>query len=881
MSSEMQKQYDPADVERKWYGIWEERGYFTADPDSSREAFTIVIPPPNVTGVLHMGHALNETIQDILIRSRRLRGFETLWVPGVDHAGIATQNVVEKKLAAGGRNRHDMGREALLAEVWSWKTDRERNIIDQLKAIGCACDWTRYRFTMDERLSNAVRRVFVRLYEKGLIYRGKYIINWCPRCRTALADEEVEHEPTTGRLYHIRYPFVDGGGNITVATTRPETMLGDTAVAVNPDDGRYKGLVGKMLRLPIIGREIPIIADCHVDPEFGTGLVKVTPAHDPNDFEIGLRHELPQVSVMNPDGTMSAEAGEYRGLDRFECRKQVVERLSAEDLLEKVEDHQHSVGHCYRCDTVIEPYVSTQWFVRMKPLAEPALAAVRDGRVKFHPERWTKIYFDWLENIRDWCISRQIWWGHRIPVWYCDCGETVVSEIDPDKCPKCENAGIRQDPDVLDTWFSSQLWPFSTLGWPEQTRDLQRFYPTSVLSTAPEIIFFWVARMIMAGLEFMGDVPFRDVYLHGTVRDDSGRKMSKSLGNAVDPLEVIGEFGADAMRFTLVSISATGTDLYLSTEKFHLGRNFANKLWNASRFVLMNFPEDFDPLDGGRFESRPDELAERWILSRLQRCAKEVTEALDGFRMNDAASSIYAFLWRDYCDWYIELSKSRLYGGGVEADRARTVLWTVLEGALRLLHPFMPFVTEEIWQRLPHSGESIFLSGWVEPDESLLDHEAECEMQLVQDIVVAVRNIRGEMNVPPVLKADLAVASADSAVRESIGRHAGIIRRMASVDRISFVDGDSRPAASAVAVIGSTELFVPLSGLIDLEKERGKLEKESTRVRGLLEGAEKKLSNESFTGRAPAEVIEKERLKLENYRETLARLEKNLAQLAG
>ena len=560
--------------------------------------------------------------------------------------------------------------------------------------------------------------------------------------------------------------------------------------------------------------------------------------------------------------------------------KKVVERLEAEGLLEKIEEHQHSVGHCYRCHTIIEPYVSTQWFVRMKPLAEPALAAVRDGRVKFHPERWTKIYFDWLENIRDWCISRQIWWGHQIPVWYCACGETIVSESDPERCPKCGSSEIKQDPDVLDTWFSSQLWPFSTLGWPEQTEDLKRFYPTSVLSTAPEIIFFWVARMIMSGLEFMGDVPFRDVYLHGTVRDESGRKMSKSLGNAVDPLEVIGEFGADAMRFTLVSIAATGTDLYLSTEKFHLGRNFANKLWNASRFVLMNFPEDFNPVGGGKFEARQDELAEKWILSRLQRCAAEVTEALDSFRMNDAASAIYNFLWRDYCDWYIELSKNRLYGGGAEADRARTVLWTVLESALRLLHPFMPFITEEIWQRLPHEGESIFNSHWVEPDQSLLDPEAEREMQLIQDIVVAVRNIRGEMNVPPAKKADLLVATAENRVRESIERHAGIIRRMATLEGIDFTADDTRPAASAVAVIGSTELFVPLSELIDLDREREKLGKEASRVEGLLSGVEKKLANQDFVSRAPADVIEKERRKLENYREMLQRLEKNLAQLA-
>ncbi len=883
MSSEMQKQYDPKEVEKKWYGFWEERGYFTADPESEKPSFTIVIPPPNVTGVLHMGHALNETIQDILIRSRRMRGCEALWVPGVDHAGIATQNVVEKRLAKEGRDRHQIGREALLAEVWSWKDDRERIIIDQLKAMGCACDWTRYRFTMDERLSRAVRRVFVRLYEKGLVYRGKYIINWCPRCQTALADEEVDHTPSAGKLYHIRYPFAGDSGNITVATTRPETMLGDTAVAVNPEDGRYRALVGRMLELPLTGRQIPVIADSHVDPEFGTGLVKVTPAHDPNDFEIGLRHNLPQIAVMNPDGTMNGAAGEqFSGLDRFACRKKVLDLLAEQGLLEKTEEHQHAVGHCYRCDTIIEPYVSTQWFVRMKPLAEPALEAVRQSRVKFHPERWTKIYFDWLENIRDWCISRQIWWGHQIPVWYCEaCGKVIVAEEDPDNCPDCGSSRLRRDPDVLDTWFSSQLWPFSTLGWPDKTRDLERFYPTSVLSTAPEIIFFWVARMIMAGLEFMGEAPFSDVYLHGTVRDDKGRKMSKSLGNAVDPLEVIGEFGADAMRFTLISIAATGTDLYLSTEKFHLGRNFANKLWNASRFVMMNFPEGFDPLSRGEYKPRGDELAERWILSRLDRTARDVTAALDSFRLNDAASAVYTFLWGDYCDWYIELSKARLAAGGEEAERARQVLWLVLESALRLLHPFMPFITEDIWQRLPHPGDSIYCRPWVDADDSRQDEAAESEMKLVQDIVVAVRNIRGEMNVAPGRPADLRVATADSRVRETVERHTGIIQRMATVGDLEFISPGERPEASAVAVIGATELFVPLAGLIDLDKEREKLRREAERVGQLLASTSAKLTNENFISRAPAEVIEKERSKVENYREALERLRKNLAQLGG
>jgi len=882
LSEQMEKKYDPSKVEQKWYDFWESRGLFEADVNSAKEPFTIVIPPPNVTGVLHMGHALNNTIQDILIRSKRMRGFETLWVPGVDHAGIATQNVVERKLALEGKSRHQVGRKALLEEVWAWKADRERTIINQLKRIGCACDWSRYRFTMDRRLSAAVARVFVRLYRKGLIYRGNYIINWCPRCQTALSDEEAEHRPISGRLYYIRYPFEEQEGHITVATTRPETMLGDTAVAVNPKDERYSRLVGRRLELPLIGRLIPIVADSHVDPDFGTGLVKVTPAHDPNDFEIGNRHGLPQVNVMAPDGVMSGEAGQYRGLDRFECRKKVVADLEALGLLEKVENHDHSVGHCYRCDTMVEPYLSTQWFVRMKELAAPAIRAAQEDRVRFHPRRWLSIYFNWLENIRDWCISRQIWWGHRIPVWYCDdCGETIVEENAPQSCPGCGGSRLRQDEDVLDTWFSSQLWPFSTLGWPEESEDLERFYPTSVLSTAPDIIFFWVARMIMAGLEFMDEVPFRDVYLHGVVRDENGRAMSKSRGNTIDPLDVSDEFGADAMRFTLVSIAATGTDLYLSREKFHLGRNFANKLWNASRFVLMNFPAGFNPQKEDRApEFGEDELAERWILGRLQATAAEVTAALDAFRLNDAAGAIYNFIWHDYCDWFIELSKHRIEGGDqAAAERTRWVLWHVLESSLRLLHPFMPFITEEIWQRLPHRGESIYNRPWVEGRESLVDGDAQDRMSLLQEIVTSVRTIRSEMNVPPAKLAELAVIPGDERVREVVSSYGEMIKSLARLEKITFIDEHEKPAASGVAVVGVSELFVPLKGLIDLERERAKLEKEAERLRGALKGLEAKLSNEKFLEHAPAGIIEKNRQKEQSYRETLARLEKNLAQL--
>jgi len=830
-----------------------------------------------------MGHALNNTIQDILIRSKRMRGFETLWVPGVDHAAIATQNVVEKKLAEEGKDRHQMGRKALLKEIWAWKEDREKTIITQLKRIGCACDWSRYRFTMDERLSRAVRKVFVELYHKGLIYRGKYIINWCPRCQTALADEEVNHLDTKGKLYHIRYPFTESDGYITVATTRPETMLGDTAVAVNPEDKRCKHHVGKTLKLPLIGRELPIIVDHHVDPEFGTGLVKVTPAHDPCDFEIGCRHNLEQVQVMAGDGTMNEQAGAFKGLDRFECRKQVVEELEKQGLLEKIESHDHSVGHCYRCDTMIEPYLSTQWFVKMRPLAEPAIEVVKDGRVIFHPARWKKVYFDWLKNIHDWCISRQIWFGHQIPVWYCDsCSEVIVAEQTPKLCPCCGSKNLRQDEDVLDTWFSSQLWPFSTLGWPEQTADLVRFYPTSVLSTAPDIIFFWVARMIMAGYEFMGDVPFRDVYLHGTVRDDMGRAMSKSRGNTIDPLEVIEEFGADAMRFTLISITATGTDVYLSREKFHLGRNFANKLWNASRFMLMNFPDNFQPQKMSQPPAIGEhDLAERWVLSRLQQTAKDATATLDSFRLNDSAGAIYHFIWHDFCDWYIELSKGKLESAGPEAERAAWVLWYVLEASLRLLHPFMPFITEEIWQRLPHQGESIFFRPWVEPDESQIDRKAEKQMGFLQELITAVRTIRSEMNVPPARKATLAVIPADQNVRGIIERYADFVRALARVERIDFTNPEEKPPESGVAVIGKTELFVPLKGLIDLDREREKLLKEAERLRNMVAVIEKKLANENFLSRAPAEVVEKERQKKQSCLETLARVESNMAQLSA
>ncbi|MBI3008875.1 MAG: valine--tRNA ligase, partial [Candidatus Omnitrophica bacterium] len=761
--------YDPKKCEEKWYKFWEEKSFFHAESNPSKKPYSIVIPPPNITGILHMGHALNNTIQDILIRWKRMEGCSTLWMPGTDHAGIATQNVVERKLAGEGIKRQDIGREKFLKEVWAWREEYGSTIIMQLKKLGCSCDWARTRFTMDEGLSNAVSEVFVRLYSKGLIYRGDYIINWCPRCQTALSDEESVHKELNGFLYYIKYPVKNGKGNVVVATTRPETMLGDVAVAIHPEDSRYKDLADKKVLLPIINRELKVIYDNAVDQKFGTGIVKVTPAHDRNDFEMALRHSLSPLIVMNPDATMNRESGEYEGMDRFECREALLEDLKERKLLVKIEPHTHAVGHCYRCHTVVEPYLSRQWFVRMKPLAGPAIDVVKKGLIKFYPERWTKVYLDWMENIRDWCISRQIWWGHRIPVYYCkDClkqaakftvnsgqltGDTkdnkgiIVSRTRPEKCPTCGSKDIYQDEDVLDTWFSSWLWPFSTFGWPESTEELKYFYPTSVLVTAPEIIFFWVARMIMAGLEFKGDIPFRDVYIHGTVRDDTGTKMSKSLGNIIDPIEIIDEFGTDALRFSIISITAVGQDVFLSKDKFELGRNFANKIWNASRFVLTNLSpmgsKDvgatfMTPVNAGLINQTPTSLPDKWILSRLNRTIASVTDALGEYRFNEAAFGIYEFFWHEFCDWYLELAKPVLINSEqltVNSEKQKEItqiiLYDVLDKSLRLLHPFMPFITEEIWQKMKGpAGSSIMVSSWPVADNKLIDNEAEEEMGL-------------------------------------------------------------------------------------------------------------------------------------------------------
>ena len=891
MAEVLPPQYDPRAVETELYRRAEARGYFHADPASGREPYTIVIPPPNVTAALHMGHGLNNTVQDVLIRWRRMQGREALWMPGTDHAGIATQNVVERQLAKEGHTRFDLGRKAFVARVWEWVGTTEANILDQLRAIGCSCDWERTRFTLDKGLSRAVREAFVRLYEKGLVYRGNRIIHWCPRCLTALSDEEAEPEQVTGKLYHLRYPLADGEGHLVVATTRPETMLGDTAVVVHPEDDRYRHLVGREVDLPLTGRRIPVLADEHVDPEFGTGAVKVTPAHDPNDFEIAGRLGLPSLNVFTAEAALSDEVPEgFRGLDRFEARQRVVSHLGELGLVERIEEHEHTVPHCYRCGTVVEPRLSDQWFVRMRPLAEPALAAYRDGQVRFTPERYGNTYEQWLENIRDWCISRQLWWGHRIPVWYCQtpgCGETVVAREDPTHCTRCGNASLEQDPDVLDTWFSSWLWPFSTLGWPDVTPELPVFYPNSTLVSAYDILFFWIARMIMAGLEFVGDVPFRDVYVTGLVRDHLGRKMSKSLGNGIDPIEVVGMFGADALRYTVMAGAAAGTDQRLNYQDleatFAPGRNFANKLWNAGRFAVMNLGT------GPRvsLEAVRDqlELADRWILSRLSQTVAETTDHLERFRLNEAIGTAYAFFWRDLADWYLEVSKPRLYGdmGDASRDAARATLAEVLDSVLRLLHPFMPFITETVWDRLPQSSgapPSLVVAPWPQARAEWTDSAAEQQFGGLCDAIGAVRNIRTEYKIPPAQRVQLRVGDAPPELREALARESRMLHDLARVDSVEFGRADGKIGASAVLRSGA-ELFIPLEGVLDLEQERTRLRGELAHMAGLLRGTETKLGNESFVARAPAEVVERERTKLASYREQHDKLAAKLGSLEG
>jgi valyl-tRNA synthetase len=866
-------------VEDKWYQYWLEGEYFRPQIDPEQEPFTIVIPPPNVTGALHMGHALDNTIQDVLIRWKRMTGVPTLWLPGTDHAGIATQAKVVESLAQEGLTPQDLGREKFLERTWQWKEQYGGRIIEQLKRLGASCDWSRERFTMDEGCSRAVREVFVSLYEKCLIYRGNYIINWCPQCGTAISDIEVEHEETEGKLWHFRYPLVDGDGYVTVATTRPETILGDTAVAVHPEDERYRDLVGKKLVLPGVGRQIPIVADPYVDPEFGSGAVKVTPAHDPNDFLIGLRHGLEQVVVMAPDGTMNENAGKYQGMDRLECREALVADFDREGYLVKVEDHLHAVGHCSRCDTTIEPLLSKQWFVRMKPLAEPALEAVRQGQIRFVPERFTKIYCDWLENIRDWCISRQLWWGHRIPVWYCqDCDEIIASREDLNQCPHC-GGEVEQDPDVLDTWFSSALWPFSTLGWPDDTEDLNYFYPTSVLVTGRDIIFFWVARMIFMGLEFMQEEPFREVLIHGLVLDSQGRKMSKSLGNGIDPLEVIEEYGADTLRFMLMTSTTPGNDMRFYWERVENCRNFANKIWNASRFALMNLT-DFQP-EGIEEDQLAYSMADRWILSRLNRTIARVTEELEEYQLGEAATTLYEFIWGEFCDWYIEMIKPRLYAkeDGEGRRTSQYVLWKVLETTLRLLHPFMPFITEEIWQHLPHGGPSICVAPWPEAGDT--DPAVEEEMERIMAVIRGVRNIRAEMNIPPGKKVPV-VIQAPAGLQSQLEAGIPYITQLAGVGTVTMQEPvTEKPRQAAAAMVGGVEVYVPLEGLIDIDKEIARLRKEEQNLVKEVERVTKKLQNENFLAKAPAEVVAKEREKEKEYREKLAKVRERIALLEG
>ncbi|MGQ9556518.1 MAG: valine--tRNA ligase [Desulfurispora sp.] len=874
----MPKTYNPQDVEDRWYRYWEESGFFHATPDGDKEPFCIVMPPPNVTGQLHMGHALDNTLQDILTRWRRMQGYNTLWLPGTDHAGIATQAKVEEQLAREGLNKYDLGREKFLERVWEWKRQYGGRITTQLRRLGASCDWQRERFTMDEGCSAAVREVFVQLYERGLIYRDYYITNWCPRCHTTISDIEVEHLEKPGQLYYVHYPLKDGSGGITVATTRPETILGDVAVAVHPEDERYRHLVGKTLVLPLVGREIPVIADEYVDPAFGTGAVKITPAHDPNDFEVGQRHGLPQVIVINKDAVMTAEAGVYQGLDRWECRKKLVRDLESQGYLVKIDDHNHAVGHCYRCNTVIEPMLSKQWFVRMKPLAGPAIQVAESGRVKFIPERFTRIYLNWLENIRDWCISRQLWWGHRIPVWYCaDCGATIVSRDDPARCSGCQGSNLTQDPDVLDTWFSSALWPFSTLGWPNQTVDLACYYPTTVLVTGRDIIFFWVARMIFSGLAFMNDVPFRHVFIHGLVLDAMGRKMSKSLGNGVDPIDVIESHGADSLRFMLVTGNTPGNDLRFHFERLDGARNFANKIWNASRFVLMNL-QDYQP--GQVPEREKLLLADRWIISRLQQVIGEVTEYLEKYELGEAARVLYDFIWSEFCDWYIELAKPRLYRSeGEQRQVAQYVLASVLKTTLELLHPFMPFITEEIWQRLPGHGQTIMKAPWPKPASLYRDPVAEQQMDVLVEIIRSIRHIRSEMNVPLGKQADVVLLCPDAGTRSLLESCRADIDHLATARTTIVAEMASRPEQAAHAVARGVEIYLPLKGLIDIDREKARLQKELQAVEKDLARVSGKLGNQGFLSKAPPEVIQKEKEKEAELSDKAAALQRRLQML--
>lgn len=874
MSKELEKQYDPSSFEDRTYKFWVDNGYFHADVKSDKKPYTIVIPPPNITGQLHMGHALDNTLQDILIRYHRMNGYDTLWLPGTDHASIATEAKIVEAMRKEGITKEDIGREKFLERAWEWKKQYGGRIIEQLKKMGSSCDWDRERFTLDEGCNKAVVEVFNILYEKGLIYRGKRIVNWCPHCLTSISDAEVEYEDQAGHFWHLKYPFADGSGYLELATTRPETLLGDTAVAVNPDDERYKDMVGKMLDLPIVHRQIPVIADSYVDIEFGTGVVKITPAHDPNDFEVGLRHNLEVIDVMTDDAHIKEGWGKYSGMDRYECRDAIVEDLKAEGALLEVEDYSHNVGTCYRCGTTIEPKVSKQWFVSMKPLAGPAIDAVKNGETKFVPKRYEKTYFHWLENIRDWCISRQLWWGHRIPAWYCDdCGEITVSRTTPEKCCKCGSTHIHQDPDTLDTWFSSALWPFSTMGWPDETEDFKKYYPTDTLVTGYDIIPFWVMRMMFSGIEQTGKVPFNTVLIHGLVRDAQGRKMSKSLGNGIDPLLVIDEYGADALRFTLATGNSPGNDMRFSDDRVKASRNFANKLWNAARFVLMYLGDDYD------YQGLPKNLLleDKWIVSKVNSLAKEVTENLDKFELGIAVQKLYDFIWDVFCDWYIEIAKIRLQGEDESAKNdAKSVLVFVLTYILKLLHPFMPFITEEIYQAIPHDTESIMISKWCVYDESLNFADDEAQMEKIMTAIRAIRNRRAEMNIPPSKKSKVYIETAESAVFE---KGVDFVKRLAYANDVEIAQSYGDLGNVVTIITDSAKIYIPLGDLVDFEAEKKRLQKELAAAEDKLAFINKKLSNPGFVNKAPEKVVNQNREDAAKLEEKISAIKKSIEEI--
>ena len=873
MAKELAKQYDPSEVEDRIYKYWLDGKYFHAEVDEKKNPYTIVIPPPNITGQLHMGHALDNTLQDILIRYRRMQGYDTLWLPGTDHASIATEAKIVEAMKKEGISKEDLGREGFLERAWDWKKQYGGRIIEQLKKMGSSCDWDRERFTLDEGCNRAVKEVFVNLYEKGLIYRGERIINWCSHCKTSISDAEVEYEEKDGAFWHIRYPFADGSGYVEVATTRPETIPGDTGVAVHPDDERYKDIIGKTCIIPVIGREIPVVADTYAKMDKGTGAVKITPAHDPNDFEVGLRANLPIINVMTDDGFMNEKAGKYAGMSLMECRKAIVADMEEAGALVKIEPTKHEVGSCYRCHTTVEPRVSKQWFVKMEPLAKPAIEVVKNGTVKFVPERFDKIYFNWMENIRDWCISRQLWWGHRIPAWYCaDCGEIIVSKEVPHTCPKCGSTKLDQDPDTLDTWFSSALWPFSTLGWPEKTPELMHYYPTSTLVTGYDIIFFWVARMIFSACEHMGEAPFNTVFIHGIVRDELGRKMSKSLGNGIDPLLVIEKYGADALRFTLATGNSPGNDMRYSEKKVEASRNFANKIWNAARFILMNL----DGSEKAPYIPESLETEDKWILSLFNKLAKEVTDNLDKFELGIAVQKLYDFIWDIFCDWYIEISKIRLQQGGEKAEQVKAVLIYIMSETLKLLHPFMPFITEEIWQTLPHDGETIMKSAWPVYSDELNFAEDEEKMESIMGAIRAIRNRRGEMNVPPSRKAKVYIATEK---KDVFALSAVFMQRLASASETEIGDSFDHLEDAVCIVTHDAKIYIPMGELVDFEAERKRLTKELEAAQKKLDQINNKLNNPGFLSKAPESVVEGQKQEAAKLNEKVKMINESLAKL--